>query len=231
MRGLPEWLRPVAQAVPRISGLDLTAFLPPPGHRGRRGAVLVLFGEGPAGPDLLLTERAHDMRSHPGQVSLPGGAIDPGEDARAAALREAEEETGLDPAGVEVFGVLPDLWLPPSRFVVTPVLGWWARPSPVRVVDPAEVHAIHQVPVAELLDPAHRISVRHPSGWMGPGFWIGDGKDVILWGFTARLISGLFDVVGWTREWDAAEVVELPSYMLRSSGTGLGPLTPGDELR
>ena len=69
------------------------------------------------------------MRSHPGQVSFPGGSIDPGETPREAALREAEEETGLDPAGVEVFGELPELWLPPSNFAVTPVLGWWREPS------------------------------------------------------------------------------------------------------
>ena len=82
------------------------------------------------------------MRSHPGQVSFPGGSID-ADDASpaAAALREAEEETGLDPAGVEVLATLPELWLPPSNFAVTPVLGWWREPGPVSVVDPAEVHA------------------------------------------------------------------------------------------
>ncbi|MEZ5096320.1 MAG: NUDIX domain-containing protein [Nocardioides sp.] len=78
---------------------------------------------------LLLTERAHHMRSHPGQVSFPGGSLDPGETPRAAALREAEEETGLDPTGIEVFAELPELYLPPSNFAVTPVLGWWARPT------------------------------------------------------------------------------------------------------
>ena len=81
-----------------------------------------------------------------------------------AALREAEEETGLDPAGVEVFGELPELWLPPSNFAVTPVLGWWREPRRCAVVDPDEVHAIHRVPIAELLDPDHRIDVRHPLG-------------------------------------------------------------------
>ena len=165
--------------------------------------------------DLLLTERAHDMRSHPGQVSFPGGSIDPGETAREAALREAEEETGVRPSGVEVFGELPELWLPPSQFAVTPVLGWWAEESPVGVVDPAEVHAVYRVALEELLDPAHRVSVRHPSGWTGPGFLIGPQHDVVLWGFTAGIVSRLLDFVGWTRPWDEQRVRDLPSYMLQ----------------
>ena len=117
------------------------------------------------------------MRSHPGQVSFPGGSIDPTDDSpAAAALREAEEETGLDPAGVEVFAALPELWLPPSNFAVTPVLAWWRDESPVGVVDPAEVESVHRVPIEELLDPEHRITVTHPSGYRSPGFLIGDDQ-------------------------------------------------------
>ena len=166
---LPEWLRPVQEAADAITVDELTRFMPPEGTDARRGAVLMLFGEGAHGGELLLTERAHHMRSHPGQVSFPGGSIDPGETPVEAALREAQEETGLDPAGVHVFGELPELWLPPSNFAVTPVLGWWEEPTDVSVVSPDEVHDIHRVPISELLDPTHRISVRHPSGWLGPG--------------------------------------------------------------
>ena len=100
-----------------------------------------------AEPDVLLIERAHDMRSHAGQPAFPGGRVDPTDvDVVATALREAEEETGLDPSGVEVVAVLPDLFIPPSGFVVTPVLGWWQRPSPVFAKDPAEVASVHRVP-------------------------------------------------------------------------------------
>src|SRR5215510_11268528 len=119
--------------------------MPPEDADPRRGAVLLLFVDGPdrdlGSGRLLLTERAHDMRSHPGQVSFPGGSIDPGETPREAALREAWEETGVRPEGVEVFAELPELWLPPTNFSVTPVLGWWAEEGPVGVVDPREVHA------------------------------------------------------------------------------------------
>ncbi len=215
MTDVPDWLATIRDAALRITGADLTSFLPPEDAGARPGAVLMLFGEGDRGPDLLLTERAHDMRSHPGQVSFPGGKVDDTDESpTAAALREAEEEVGLDPAGVEVLATLPELWLPPSNFAVTPVLGWWREESPIGVVDPAEVHAVLRVPLDELLDPAHRVTVTHPVGYSSPGFLIGEGKDLILWGFTAGLINKLFDYVGLTREWDTSVTQALPDYML-----------------
>ena len=212
---LPAWLDPIREGANTITAADISRFVPPEGAGARRGAVLMLFGEGPAGPDLLLTERAHDMRSHPGQVSFPGGSIDDTDASpTAAALREAQEETGLDPSGVEVFATLPELWLPPSNFAVTTVLGWWEEPTPVEVVDPGEVHSVLRVPIEELLDPEHRVTVVHPLGYSSPGFLIGDDKDLILWGFTAGLINKLFDHVGLTRPWDASVEQQLPDRML-----------------
>jgi len=212
---VPPWLATIRDAARTITGRDLTAFLPPEDAGARPGAVLMLFGQGDRGPDLLLTERAHDMRSHPGQVSFPGGSVDETDESPvAAALREAQEEVGVDPAGVEVLATLPELWLPPSNFAVTPVLAWWREESPIGVVDPREVHAVLRVPIEELLDPTHRVMVTHPSGYSSPGFLIGESKDLILWGFTAGLINKLFDYVGLTREWDTSVTHTLPDYML-----------------
>ena len=235
---IPDWLEPVRAGVATITANDLTAFMAPDDADPRLGAVLMLFadGEDPSltgeraleSGRLLLTERSHHMRSHPGQVSFPGGSLDPGETPVQAALREAEEETGLDPAGVVVFGELPQLWLPPSNFAVTPVLGWWRTPSSVRVVDPAEVHAIHLVSLGDLLRPDHRIRVRHPSGWVGPAFLIGPGRDVILWGFTAGVITRLFDYLGWGAPWEEYDLRDLPSYMLQGVRRPMPPITPGD---
>jgi 8-oxo-dGTP pyrophosphatase MutT (NUDIX family) len=233
MSELPDWLRPVEEAARSLTVHDLTRFMPPEDEETRVSAVLMLFGDGPQGPDLLLTERNHTMRSHPGQVSFPGGSLDPGETAREAALREAWEETGLDRSGVDVFAELPPLWLPPSNFSVTPVLGWWREPSPVHVVSPEEVHAVYRVPIDELRDPAHRITVRGPAGWRSPGFLIGDGHDVICWGFTAGIIARLFEYLGWIEDLPDAPEQELPAYMLvgRRLNEGVAPNTEFERRR
>ena len=120
----PGLARPLADAVVDVRGEDLTRFLPPD-DGGRESAVLILLGEGPAGPDLLLIERAarHALPRRASRPSRAGPSTPATSTPSAAALREAQEETGLDASGVQVVGELPRLWLPPSGFVVTPVLG------------------------------------------------------------------------------------------------------------
>lgn len=202
----PGWLDELVRALPAVRGEQLSRFLPPP-TGGRHSAVLVLFGAGARGPDVLLIERAHTMRSHAGQPAFPGGALDPpdgdpaGDGPVNAALREAAEEVGLDPASVEVLGQLPALFLPPSGFVVHPVVAWWRAPHPVDVVDEAEVAAVARVPLAELVDPGNRLRVRHPSGWVGPAFEV---SDLLVWGFTAGLLDKLLALGGWELPWDTS---------------------------
>ena len=202
---VPGWLAPMITAAQSVSPNELSLF-PTPDH-GRRGSVLILFGEGEDGPDVLLIERAAGMRQHAGQPAFPGGAVDSTDDhAVAAALREANEETGLDPTGVYVFGSLPALFVPPSGFVVSPILAWWRSPSPVFVRDEREVAAVHRVPLGELLDPRNRVNVRHPSGYVGPGFLV---RGMLVWGFTGGLLSRMLQAAGLEIPWEPASVREV----------------------
>jgi 8-oxo-dGTP pyrophosphatase MutT (NUDIX family) len=208
-------------------GLDwktaATRILPDP-RAARHAAVLVLFGvldtvpahSPAAGPrqvprdlDVLLLRRAATLGSHPGQIAFPGGRLEPSDSGPiAAALREAVEETGLDPHGLEPLGTLPALALPVSNHLVTPVPAWWARPSEVAAMDHAETVEVFRVPVADLLDPANRANTEHivaGTAYRAPAFSVG-GR--LVWGFTAIVLSRMFDELGWAEAWDHERVVQ-----------------------
>jgi 8-oxo-dGTP pyrophosphatase MutT (NUDIX family) len=198
----PPWLRPLVEAVRTVRAEQLSRFMPPEDGSGRHSAVLMLFAspDGVADADVLLLQRAATLRSHAGQVAFPGGATDPTDASPAAtALREAGEEVGLRAGTVDVLAELPALFLPPSGFVVTPVLAHWREPHPVGVVDTAEVARVRRLPIAELTDPANRFTVQHSSGFRGPGFEV---AGLFVWGFTAGLLDRLLRLAGWERPWD-----------------------------
>lgn len=201
--GPPAWLARLTRAAP---GMTVPAPLRPSG-RGRPAAVLILFGVGPTGPDLLLIQRAAGLRKHPGQPAFPGGAIDTADGGPVpAALREAQEETGVDPAGVQVLGVLPEHYIWRSDFRVTPVLGWWHTPVPVAPGDPAEIAAVLRVPVADLTSPANRMMIRYPGGQPGHAF---RASGLIVWGFTAMLLDRVLALGGWEQPWDSGRLTAL----------------------
>jgi hypothetical protein len=103
------------------------------------------------------------------------------------------------------------LWLPPSNFAVTAVLGYWSSPRTLEPVDVKEVASILHHPIRQLIDPANRFSVVHPTGWRGPAFEV--GTEVPLWGFTAGVISRLFEQLGWEKPWDDSVTRPLPELL------------------
>ena len=223
---IPSWLRQVAQRSPEADDSNpVLERIPAPGAAVREAAVLVLFGGArepdaggpgglPADADVLLTQRASTLRQHSGQVAFPGGGSDPEDDGPiATALREAQEETGLDPRGVQPLTVWPGIYIPPSGFDVRTVLAYWHTPTPVRVVDSAEAERVVRVPVHELIDPANRFQVRHPLGYQGPAFLV-DG--MVVWGFTGGILAGLLAVSGWEREWDRDDIRDLETTLERA---------------
>lgn len=205
-RGL-DWRVDPARVLPDVSS-------------ARPAAVLVLFGvldataadsgapAVAADLDVLLQRRAATLGHHAGQVAFPGGRTEPTDASpAAAAVREAVEETGLDPTGVEVLGTLPPLAVPVSNHLVTPVPAWWTRPSQVAAVDHGETVDVFRVPVADLLAPEHRASVVHDRGGTRvrtPAFVV---DDLVVWGFTGIVLARMFDALGWAEPWDVRREV------------------------
>ncbi len=233
---IPPWLRSLTGNVDGVSDSvnsrgDRTRLLTLPRRRGTRSAaVLVLFGgpfesgENGAPPidaEVLLIQRATTLRNHPGQVAFPGGALDPGDDYPVGtALREAQEETGLDPDGVVPLAQLRSFPLQLSGFDVVPVIGYSPTPSPVRVVDQGETARVARVPLRDLLSADNRFlvqrSVMGGRVYRGPAFWV---QDMLVWGFTGGLLAAIFETAGWDLPWNTADVRDLGD-MLERAGQG-----------
>ncbi|HEV2372304.1 MAG TPA: CoA pyrophosphatase [Streptosporangiaceae bacterium] len=210
---VPGWLADLAREAAQIS---VPPRMRPPADVGRPSAVLLLFGESEGQADLLIAQRSPWLRRHAGQAAFPGGAVEPADSGPVgAALREAAEEVGVDPSGVEVLAVLPELFIPPTGFRVTPVIGWWRQPTEVQASPDGEVVAATRVALADLADPANRLSVRHPSGFTGAAFRV---HGMLVWGFTAMLVEQMLVLGGWERPWQREHVEDLPPE-------ALGPIT------
>jgi 8-oxo-dGTP pyrophosphatase MutT (NUDIX family) len=189
----------------------------------REAAVLVLFsgphidhppGQVPDDADLLLTVRAGTLRHHAGQAAFPGGAADPGDPGPVhTALREANEETGVDPGRLQPLATLDRMFIPPSGFHVIPVLAYSPDPGPVTVVNESETAAVSRVPLRAFINPENRLMVCRTGlerRYAGPAFLL---NEMLVWGFTGHVISAMLDAAGWAQPWDTDDVRELDAVM------------------
>jgi 8-oxo-dGTP pyrophosphatase MutT (NUDIX family) len=189
---------------------------------GRDAAVLVLFsgppesasGGLPDDADLLVTVRASTLRHHAGQAAFPGGAADPGDGGPVhTALREANEETGIDISRLQPLCTLERMFIPPSGFHVVPVLAYSSDPGPVAVVDESETAIVARVPVRAFVNPQNRIMVYRKENTRrtaGPAFLL---NEMLVWGFTGQVISAMLDVAGWAQPWDTDDIREVEDAM------------------
>ena len=231
----PGWLKPlvdnshaVKKAYRRRVPAELLALVSAANAKaavtgtGRDAAVLVLFSGPQASPtgglpddaDLLVTVRASTLRHHAGQAAFPGGAADPGdEDPIHTALREANEETGIDPGRLQPLTTLEKMFIPPSGFHVVPVLAYSPDPGPVAVVDESETAIVARVPVRAFINPENRLMVYRKENTRrlaGPAFLL---NEMLVWGFTGQVISAMLDVAGWSLPWNTDDVRELDEAM------------------
>lgn len=213
---VPEWLTRLAS---QAGELTVPPGMQAPASGGRPSAVLLLFGETDGEADLLIVQRSPYLRRHAGQPAFPGGAMEPSDGGPVgAALREAAEEAGVDPAGVDVLAVLPELFIARSGFRVTPVLAWWREPSPLVPASDGEIVGAVRARLTDLADPANRLTVRLPNGvTAGPAFRL---HGMLVWGFTAALVDRLIALGGWERPWDAGHEEDLPPDVLNAAARG-----------
>jgi 8-oxo-dGTP pyrophosphatase MutT (NUDIX family) len=160
-----------------------------------QAAVLLLVVNRPEGAAVVFTQRTADLADHAGQISFPGGRKHPEDaDAIATALREAQEEVGLDPARVDVIGELPD-YHTSTGYRVRPIVGW-AEPPVVFTPDPREVADVFEVPLAFLLDEANH---RHESAYYRGRlrkYWAMPWRGRFIWGATAGMLVTFQRIVG-----------------------------------
>lgn len=232
---IPVWLRDFARAARTGNIQDLIADearrVPERDAKGnppRYSAVLVLLGgdslfvpgkdaaEFPENATMLLTHRNPSMREHSGQVAFPGGRREPQDEGPIqTALREAWEETGVNPEGIQPLAVMEPIYIDRSNFAVVPVLAYWAEPIDVYPAT-SENDWVKAYPLSELVDPEKRFHL-HFEKWSGPGF---DVEGMILWGFTGSVVTALLQRAGWEKPWEQ----EARSFdlfrALRSSANG-----------
>lgn len=174
----------------------------------RESAVLILFSDVGNGLEVLLTRRSPKMRYHPGQIAFPGGGMEEQDKNHiATALRETEEEIGLNPKFIEVLGTLPKVHVTASNNLVTPIVGWYDPKLTINLLaDFTETLEILHVPLSKLIEPVNRgISVKTVSNktYYSNAFKLNeDFGNYIIWGFTSIVLSDMIEQLGISEIWN-----------------------------
>lgn len=223
----PLWLRPL---IGQASNGNLHRSLPERSRGGaqseRQAAVLILLAGAdttatlPNDAGLLLTHRTPAMRTHSGQIAFPGGRLDPTDlNPVDCALREAEEETGLDRGAVTPLAQLDPVHIRRTGYPVHPILAHWHTLSDVRIASPEETDDVFVAPLVDLIEPGNRLMVGWKD-WSGPAFRC---NDYLIWGFTAGLLHAVIAAAGWEEPFDQS-VLGLEAELARSRNNERHPL-------
>ncbi len=164
--------------------------------RARRAAVLLALFEREGETHILFIRRSSSLRTHSGEIAFPGGGFDPGDDSLLkTALREAQEEIGLEPARVEVLGMLNPVFTVVSNYLIVPVIAWLPRGPGILRLQASEVSELLLLPLAALAEP----SILHTEEWIRDGqkrtVYFYDYGPYRIWGATARILTALLEVL------------------------------------
>lgn len=224
----PPWLVPLVRALEDRTLAAVARDVLAERVRQKTGAdqaaVLICFtgdphaSETPADAAVLITHRTPTMRSHSGQMAFPGGHIDATDRGPVdAALREAEEETGLARARVVPLAVMEAATVGGSNRRVRPVVAYAADPGEVWAASPNETDDVFFLPLSQLTDPANREALAW-RGWVGPAFWAGC---YLVWGFTGVLMAVVLELGGWVPSWEGVVTGKLDEALGRSCNNEL----------
>jgi 8-oxo-dGTP pyrophosphatase MutT (NUDIX family) len=201
---LPNWLNPIVDVLTKPT--QFWEYRPTDLITAKQSAVLLLFSDENSTPNLTFIKRSQFLKHHPGQIAFPGGLIEPTDpDLVATALREAQEEIGLNPDSVLPIGALPQISIEVTGFAVTPIISYWQQPHPVSPVATDEVAEVFAVPIEKFILPNSKVwAVKQ--NYKGPAFLI---DEKLIWGFTATVLAELFTAAGLISSFEADYEIEV----------------------